>query len=148
MPIRVAVDIIINHNFNGIPVVSKEDILVGILTKYDLIVNRKNIRNDMTVADVMNKEPLVLDKNMTVDDAIKAFTDHHKVDPIPVIDAERKLIGVISRFDMVKMFSDYGVSFTGSRQIAKETQKSKVLPLFIGLAVLSAIIGFIFYFFI
>lgn len=108
-PIIVAIDIILSNNFNGIAVTDKDGIIVGILTKYDLILKRDSIRDDMKVKDVMNPDPLILFENNTVDDAIRAFTEHHKVDPIPVVDMDRKLIGIISRYDMVRLFREYGV---------------------------------------
>lgn len=112
--VLVAIDIIVNNNFNGVPVTDNNGHLVGIVTKYDLIVKRGSIRDDTVVGDVMNKEPLTLDEGMSVTDAINAFTEHHKVDPIPVIDADKKVIGIISRLDMVKLFREYGVSDTPS----------------------------------
>ena len=106
--ILVAIDIILTNNFSGIPVTEKSGIIVGILTKYDLIVNRASIRDDMKVKDFMNNDPLVLPEDTTIEDAVLAFSEHHKVDPIPVVNADRKVIGVISRYDMVKLFREYG----------------------------------------
>lgn len=111
-PIKIAIDILLSNNFNGLPVTDKNGALVGILTKYDIIVNRDSVRDDTKVKDLMNNDPLSLDENMTVEDAVKAFSEHHKVDPIPVIDSEKKVIGVISRYDMVRMFREYGVAFS------------------------------------
>lgn len=110
-PIKTAIDILLSNNFSGLPVTDKNGAIIGILTKYDIIVNRASVRDDTKVKDLMNADPLVLDENLTVDDAVRAFSEHHKVDPIPVIDSERKVIGVISRSDMVRMFREYGAIF-------------------------------------
>ena len=108
-PILVAIDIILTNNFNGMPVTDKEGKLIGILTKYDLILKRGQITDEMKVGDIMNTEPLFLEEKMTVEDAVKAFSEHHKVDPIPVVNVDKKVIGIISRYDMVKLFREYGV---------------------------------------
>ena len=102
----------------------------------------------MTVADVMNKEPLVLEEERSVDDAIRAFTEHHKVDPIPVINSEKKPIGVISRFDMVKLFSEYGVSFASDgSEATKPKSKNSNKVFWIGLVILALATGIIYYLF-
>lgn len=124
-PIGTAVDIIVTNNFNGIPVLDKAGILVGILTKYDLIVKRNLLRDDMVVGDVMNNDPLVLDERQTIDDAIRAFSEHHRVDPIPVVDSDRKLLGVISRYDMVRLFKEYGISFYSSFKTPQPSSEQK-----------------------
>ena len=114
-PILAAIDIVLSNNYNGVPVVDRTGALVGILTKYDLIINRASIRDDMKVGDLMNNDPLVLTENMTVEDAVAAFTEHHKVDPIPVVDMDKKVIGVISRYDVVKLFRQYGMNFNNAQ---------------------------------
>ena len=112
-PIVTAIDILLSNNYSGIPVTDKQGVLVGILTKYDIIVKRASVVDDTKVRDLMNNDPLVLSEDMSVEDAVKAFSEHHKVDPIPVVNGERKVIGIISRFDMVRMFREYGSAFDG-----------------------------------
>lgn len=110
-PIKTAIDILLSNNFNGLPVTDKSGAIVGILTKYDIIVNRLAVRDDTKVKDLMNNDPLLLVENMTVEDAVRAFTEHHKVDPIPVVDSDKKVVGIISRYDMVRIFREYGAIF-------------------------------------
>ena len=38
----------------------------------------------------------------TLEEVVAAFRDHHRVNPIPVIDENRKVVGVVSRFDVLK----------------------------------------------
>lgn len=108
-PVLVAIDIILSNNLSGLPVVDKTGVLIGILTKYDLIVQRSSINDDTKVRDVMNTDPLTLSEDNSVDEAIQAFAEHHKVDPIPVINSSHKITGVVSRSDMVKLFREFGV---------------------------------------
>ena len=125
-----AAKILTVNNFDGMPVVDEENKLVGILTEYDLISKstathlptlQKVIQNlgiyhkdktrfkkdfaelsSLQVKDVMNKDPLTLSENATYEEAVQAFRDHHRVNPIPVINEDKKVIGVISRFDILK----------------------------------------------
>ncbi|MDP3697239.1 MAG: CBS domain-containing protein [Candidatus Taylorbacteria bacterium] len=147
-PVITAIDIILSNNFNGIPVVDKKGILVGIVTKYDIISKRGLLQNDSKVSDVMNGDPLTLSENMTVDDAISSFGEHHKVDPIPVVDTDRKVIGIISRYDMVKLFREYGLDFSSSNKNNKPSSISRSNTFFwwlLGGLVISA--GVVYYFF-
>lgn len=121
--------VLAEHNFDGVPVVDNENKLVGIVTEYDLINKTSAVhlptlqvvlRNlpqfkkeeahfqeeilQLKVGDIMNKEPLTLTPDMPYDDVIKLFREHHRVNPIPVIDKDRKILGVISRFDVLRPF--------------------------------------------
>lgn len=133
-PVLEAHEVISKHAFDGVPVVDAENRLVGILTEYDLVVkgsslhlptfqkilselpvyrkDRSRFRNEvkeltaLTVRDVMNPDPLTLAEDATFEDVVAAFRDHHRVNPIPVIDSERKVVGVVSRYDVLKLFGE------------------------------------------
>ena len=130
MPLAEAAKLLAEHQFDGVPVVDSANTLVGILTEYDLISKGSAIhlptfqmilenlpvfRQDrskfskevsevasLTVKDVMNTDPLTLCHDATYEEAVTAFRDHHRVNPIPVIDQDHKVIGVVSRFDVLK----------------------------------------------
>jgi len=125
-----AAKILAEHNFDGVPVVDGENKLVGILTEYDMISKssaihlptfQKILQNmgvygkdkthfkkefaeiaELKVKDVMNSDPLILPEDASYEDAVNAFRDHHRVNPIPIIDKDKKVIGVLSRFDILK----------------------------------------------
>ena len=144
--ILVAIDIMLANRFNGIPVVDKRGALVGILTKYDIIVKRDSVRDDTKVGDMMNKEPLFLMDSSTISDAIEAFSEHHKVDPIPVVSEDMRVIGIISRADMVRLFKEYGIPGAAPVASYKPKRKSSILPA----VILTIIISFallVYYFF-
>jgi CBS domain-containing protein len=121
--------ILAEHNFDGVPVANEDNTIAGIVTEYDLINKTSAVhlptlqvvlRNlpqfkkeeahfqeeilQLKVADIMNKEPLTISPDTTYDEIIKLFREHHRVNPIPVVDTDRKIIGVISRFDVLRPF--------------------------------------------
>ena len=121
--------ILAERNFDGVPVVDNENRLIGIVTEYDLInktsavhlptlqvilQNLPQFKKEeshfqeeilaLKVEDIMNKEPLTLNIDVAYDEVIKLFREHHRVNPIPVIDKDRKVLGVISRFDVLRPF--------------------------------------------
>jgi len=120
------------HQFDGVPVVEGAGTLAGILTEYDLISHSSAIHlptlqivlknlsafkedrskfaeetkeiSKLRVRDVMNKEPLTLPDTATYKDVIAAFRRHHRVNPIPVMSKDHKVVGVVSRCDILKPY--------------------------------------------
>lgn len=118
-----------NH-FDGMPVIDSEGKLIGLVTEYDMVNNAfhvhlptmqkifenihimdgKEIKEDkkkilsIRVKDVMNTEPLTLLYGASLSQVVQAFKEHHRVNPIPVIDENNKLVGIVSRYDLIKLF--------------------------------------------
>ena len=128
-PLLDVAKVLAEHNFDGVPVVDSDNKLVGIVTEYDLINKTSAVhlptlqvvlRNlpqfkkeeahfqeeilNLKVTDIMNKEPLTLNEDVPYDEVIKLFREHHRVNPIPVIDKDGKVKGVVSRFDVLRPF--------------------------------------------
>ncbi|TSC69234.1 MAG: CBS domain containing membrane protein [Parcubacteria group bacterium Gr01-1014_66] len=108
-PLLEAGRLIAQHRFNGLPVVDADHRLIGIVTEYSIIRKsllpgqRSEVRADMPlVRNVMNPEPLVLSPDASLEEVMAAFRDHHSVNPIPVVDKEGFLVGVVSRSDLLK----------------------------------------------
>lgn len=127
-----AVNTLFKYNFNGLPVVNESGILVGIITEYDLVTkgsyiylptflkfineiqlykkDKGLISDDLKrilntkVKDVMNPEPLTIPEDMKLEEAARIFGEHHKVNPIPVLNNDGKMTGIISRSDLIKFF--------------------------------------------
>lgn len=125
--------IISKNNFDGVPVVDADNHLAGILTEYDLITKGSSVHlptlqkvmsnfkiykkdrgqfkkeieelQDLKVKDIMNKDPLTLTQEVFFEEVVTTFKDHHRVNPIPIIDDNNKVVGVISRYDVLKSFN-------------------------------------------
>ena len=48
--------------------------------------------SSLKVSDVMNKEPLVLNEDATFEEVIASFVAHHKVNPIPIVDKNNRVV--------------------------------------------------------
>lgn len=131
-PLIEAANTLLKYSFSGLPVIDENNVLVGIITDYDLIIKGSSvhlptfikllsqldiykkdqglIKDDlkkifeMKVKDVMNPDPFVLLDNAPIEEAFAAFREHHKINPILVVDREKKIIGVLSRYDLNKLF--------------------------------------------
>src|SRR3989338_1304762 len=122
MSLLEAAQLMYQNSFTGLPEVDTSKKVIGIMTEYDLLtkgsaihlptflklinqfdVYRKDkslIQDDikkilsLRVSDVMNKDPLTLQANTSVEEVAKTFAEHHKVNPIPIILKERRLVGI------------------------------------------------------
>ena len=83
----------------GIPVVDKDNTLVGIVTNRDLRF-RKNMKE--LIGDVMTKENLITTSRTTDLEAAADILQRHKIEKLPVVDADNKLIGLITYKDITK----------------------------------------------
>ena len=90
-----------NH-IGGIPVVDAEGRLVGIVTNRDL-----RFQEDMSIliADVMTRENLVTTTNPDLSEASQILL-RHKIEKLPVVDENYRLIGLITYRDITKI-QDY-----------------------------------------
>ncbi len=129
-----AANLLLKHGFNGVPVVDVQNHLVGIVTEYDFILKKNSLHLltlvrifndldvfkkdsgsvkedlkkllDMKVGDIMNTDPLTVPSTSSIEDVVKTFEEHHRVNPIIVTAADKTLVGVISRHDLLKFLGD------------------------------------------
>lgn len=117
------------NGLTGLPVINKQDELVGIITEYDLIkieghlhlpinfaflgsiitLGSDKIQKQMEqlaatkVSDLMTKEVMGISPGAPIEEVAEVFL-HKKVNPVPVVE-DGKLVGIISRADIVKLIA-------------------------------------------
>jgi CBS domain-containing protein len=121
------------HDISGVPVVDDEQHVVGIITELDLIV--RNTRLEMPrfievldwgriplerpghakerlqhmlgtqAADIMTEEVETIGPETVVEDLAEVMVKH-RVNPVPVVDENQRLIGIVSRADLVDMMAE------------------------------------------
>ncbi len=100
--LKDALKIMQENRIGGIPIVDKEMMLKGIITNRDLRF-QKNL--DLTVEEIMTKKNLITGSHGT--DLIEAekILTKHKVEKLPLVDKQNKLIGLITYKDIMKVKS-------------------------------------------
>lgn len=97
--VKDALDMMAEYHIGGIPVVDDEGHLVGIVTNRDLRFER---RLDRKVDDVMTSENLVTTHMRTdLSDAAQILQEN-KIEKLPVVDSDNKLVGLITYKDITK----------------------------------------------
>jgi len=124
------IKLLVDHNISGVPVVDDENYVVGIITEGDIIYRSKKLRipsyftildsyifldnpNSVQeqmkkmvgykVEDVMSDTVIVVKEDETVEEVATIIT-HKKVNRLPVV-KDGKLVGIVSRRDIIKAYS-------------------------------------------
>lgn len=143
------------HHFTGVPVVNDEGVVLGTISERDFITadsnlylptyikllsgmdylqgSEKNLPHvvkqivNATAEDLMNKEIPFAKPEMTLEQLALIFAEK-RVNPVPVTDNANRIVGIISRSDLIKFFSpttvktDYVPDHQHDRPIDKEVE--------------------------
>ncbi len=100
MPLNKAVEKMEQHGISGLPVVDSNGVLEGILTTRDILFEEESPK---PVAKFMTpKEKLIVCKNMANPDEAKELFRKYKIEKLPIVDDNGKLIGLITIRDFLK----------------------------------------------
>ena len=94
-----ALDIMAEYHIGGIPVVDDQKRLAGIVTNRDLRFER---RLDRPVDEVMSKDNLVTTHQQTDLMAAAEILQKNKIEKLPVVDKDNRLVGLITYKDITK----------------------------------------------
>ena len=97
--VQDALNLMAEYKIGGIPVVDDERYLVGIVTNRDLRFE-KNL--EKRIDEVMTKENLVTTDQSTDMETAAQILQEHKIEKLPVVDKDNKLIGLITYKDITK----------------------------------------------
>ncbi len=97
--VQEAINLMHEFGIGGIPVVDKENVLIGIITNRDLRFEKEGHR---PVREVMTHERLV-----TTDDTIDlreaaSILQEHKIEKLPIVDKGGHLVGLVTYKDITK----------------------------------------------
>ena len=97
--VRDALALMSEYRIGGIPVVDDERYLVGIVTNRDLRFEKDM---DKRIDEVMTKENIVTTNQSTDMEAASQILQEHKIEKLPVVDKDGKLVGLITYKDITK----------------------------------------------
>lgn len=88
------------NKIGGIPVVDENKILKGIVTNRDLRFEKKQ---DRPIVEVMTSSNLVTAKDGTDLQTAEGILQSNKIEKLPVVDSNNKLVGLITYRDIIKV---------------------------------------------
>lgn len=120
------------HHFTGVPVVDRRGLLLGLIAERDFIASDSRlylptyikilqdtdyVQGDKrllpkeaqaivnaTAEDIMNRTVVTASADMTLEQLAELFASK-RVNPIPVVDKDFHMVGIVSRSDLIKLFS-------------------------------------------
>jgi CBS domain-containing protein len=103
--VEEAIDLLLNKEISGLPVVDEDNCLVGVITEFALlaVAYDRRVKNH-TVSQHMTRELVTVD----VDDPISRVADLcivHRVRRLPVM-KDGQLVGVIARRDVLRALTE------------------------------------------
>ncbi len=91
------------EGFGSVPILNEDRRLAGIVTEFDLLDALDSGRrlSDLLAQDIMTKDAVSVSQDTDIRTVIYVLQTNHLV-RVPVVDHERKLIGILARRDVLK----------------------------------------------
>ena len=119
--ITTAIRLLSENRISGLPVIDKDGLVSGVISEADILgaagmessftfrdIIRRMLgeplvghRKGDKVGDIMSRPPITIRLGATVGDAAKVLSER-RIKRLPVVDDDNRLIGIISRADIVK----------------------------------------------
>ena len=98
----MAVDRMASNRVRHLPVVDSEGRMIGVLSDRDIRpITEKRALEERLVEEVMTRSVIALPPEATREMLIAAFTQHY-LSAIPIVDQERRPVGVVSYLDLLR----------------------------------------------
>jgi CBS domain-containing protein len=162
--VRTALEVMLDHNLKDLPVVDKKQIVIGIVTTRDLLAASMPVRvglfpllptaekeafltkaEGIAVTDIMTKNPVTITEDSGASHAVHLMVRKQKK-RLPVVDQQGKLVGMLSRIDLMKAVSaehfDPAAKAVSSEPLARtigDIERQEVAPISERADLLSAI---------
>ena len=92
---RQAALLLAQHRISGLPVVNDDNVVVGVVTEYDVIS-----KEGQTVGDIMSHDVISVTPDTDLEE-VRHILVHERIKRLPVLDQGR-LLGIVSRADLVR----------------------------------------------
>jgi CBS domain-containing protein len=108
--IKDAARLMFRNRVSGLPVCDEEGLVVGIITEADFL--RLEVAREEadvptpveSVGQVMNQNVVTIGSDQRIGDAARTMVVHD-INRLPVVDEDGRLLGIISRLDVVAVFT-------------------------------------------
>jgi CBS domain-containing protein len=114
-PLKEVAELLFQHRISGVPVTDRDGKVLGVVSEADFVrkeassdAGRKRAREGpvleaRTAGEAMTSPAITVGPECDVYEAARLMTDR-RVNRLPVTDAEGKLVGIVTRADLVRAF--------------------------------------------
>ncbi|QTE01984.1 CBS domain-containing protein [Streptomyces cyanogenus] len=127
-PFKEVARLLAHHRISGLPVVDEDDKVIGVLSETDLITRQAETPDPYepkyhshipaltrdgrrraakaaarTAGQLMTVPPVTVRAEDTIVEAARTMAQHH-VERLPVVDEEDRLVGIVTRRDLLRVF--------------------------------------------
>ncbi|AVZ76744.1 hypothetical protein SLUN_35680 [Streptomyces lunaelactis] len=114
-PFKDVAKLLAEHDISGLPVLDDHDRVIGVVSESDLLVRQATVgaaegegtqdteRDDLTAAQLMSAPAITVHADDTVSQAARTMVKR-SVERLPVVDDEDRLIGIVTRRDLLQVF--------------------------------------------
>jgi CBS domain-containing protein len=115
---------LLSGEFNGLPVVDENDSVIGIVTALDILkaIQEGGARGDggkklnsILAKDIMTPNPSVVKTDTPIEKVIDIIIEQEIV-LVPVVDNNNRIVGVVSRLDIIREKLNEGFITIGKRE--------------------------------
>ncbi|RVU22969.1 CBS domain-containing protein [Streptomyces antnestii] len=102
-PFKEIARLLDEFDITAVPVVDEDERPVGVVSEADLLHRREAAGGAITAADIMTSPAITASPEWSVVRATRVM-GRHSVKRLPVVDATGRLVGILSRSDLVQLF--------------------------------------------
>jgi CBS domain-containing protein len=122
MPLKDVARVLVNRHFSGVPVVDDDGKVLGVLSEADILAKERGPGSASSIfgraleletwgqkheardaGDAMTAPAVTISPQRSVAEAASLMLDRG-VNRLPVVDADKKLVGIVTRADLVRAF--------------------------------------------
>jgi len=102
-------------NFNGLPVINSSIKVIGIVTAVDILRAIRQGKNldSIRAVDIMTGNPVIVKQDTEINSFFFDILQKHII-LVPVINDQHRLVGVVSRLDILQNLSEKFVTIGGT----------------------------------
>lgn len=130
--VEKAARLLLEHKISGLPVVDEENRVVGVISEGDLVIREKEVKAPafsevlggviflesqkrffeelkktiaLTVEELMSRRIFTVDEEATLEE-VATIMSKKGVNRVPVVDGDNRLLGIITRQDIIRQLTD------------------------------------------
>ncbi|MFJ3233775.1 CBS domain-containing protein [Streptomyces sp. NPDC086787] len=105
-PFKEVAKLLAVHGLSGLPVVDADDRVLGVISESDLVLRQAGAESRtqaMNARELMSQPAITVKVGDSIAVAARTMAQH-RVERLPVVDGEGRLVGIVTRRDLLQVF--------------------------------------------